>query len=159
MKRIAIILTALLITTTIIAFFIPTNASAGAENNPEIIDASGDANDDEQPAGGSVDHLDILAAWFSDISDSTFRITMKIKSISSLEDGTDYATLWDFEGIKYYAWMKIDSDGNVNFVYGYHDEGYYTKLGDTTGEWVSGAPAYIKINVSKNGVGSPEANG
>ncbi|MDI6916224.1 MAG: hypothetical protein QMC80_00325 [Thermoplasmatales archaeon] len=158
MKRIAIILTVLLITTTIIAFFIPTNVSAGTESNPEITDAPGDANDDERPAEGSVDWLDILAVWFSDISDSTFRITMKIKSISSLEGGTDYATRWDFEGIRYYAWMDIDKELNVNFAYGDHAGGSYTKFGDTTGEWLGGTPAYIKINVPKNGVGSPGAN-
>lgn len=160
MRKIAVILIALLITTTVIAVFIPPNAVAGTESDPEVVDASGDAIDakEPRPGEGSVDHLDILAAWFSDVSDLTFRITVKIKSINSLEDGTHYTTRWDFGGIKYYAWMDIESDGNINFAYGDYAEGHYTKLGDTTGEWLNGTPAYVIINVPKSGVNSPGPN-
>ncbi|UCE37369.1 MAG: hypothetical protein JSW00_18215 [Thermoplasmata archaeon] len=136
------------------------NVSAGSESEPEITDDEGDAIDNHYPTEGNADHLDIVAAWFSEKSETHIRITIKILSIPSaedLEDGSDYAVRWYFGGnteeYRWFAWLDREDNGTEEWEYGKHNDGSYTIVGVCSGQIVYGTPAYIHIDIPKAGIG------
>lgn len=140
------------------------NANAGSENSPEITDEEGDAIDNHYLTEGNAAHLDILAAWFTDKSDTTIRLTIKINSIPSstdLEDGSDYAVRWyyggDTEEFRWFAWLDKEDNGTEEWEYGKHADGSYDIQGACTGQVVHGTPAYIQIDIPKAGIGDVKA--
>lgn len=132
-------------------------ASAGTENDPEITDSDTDADDSQNPAADN-DGLEIVSAWFTDLSNTTMEFTMKIKSLDSIESETDYVFYWQFDGENYFCRLREDSE--IKYEYGTWISGggstSYTVNGTCSGDYVTGTPGYITLELEKDVVGSPE---
>ncbi len=133
------------------------NASAGTENNPEITDSDNDADDSQNPTADN-DGLEIISAWFIDLSNTTMRFNMKVKSLASIESETDYVFYWQFRDENYFC--RLREDDEIKYEYGTWVQGggstAYTVNGTCTGSYMTGTPGYIVLELEKGVVGSPE---
>lgn len=129
---------------------------AGTEDDPEITDAENDADDNQNPTADN-DHLDIVSAWFIDESNSSMKFTVRVLSLDSVEEETQYTFYWIYDDENYFC--RLREDNGIIYEYGtWASSGGTTSYfvdGNCEGDYFTGTPGYVIIDLDKEHVGSP----
>ncbi len=139
---------------TFLALLATPLAAAGTAEAPEVTDPAGDAAC-FGPAGN--EYADIVSAWISDESETTFNVNIALEkfTVDSLATATGYTVQFTHQGVQFgavAAYIPAPMGPGWEYTNGYVDTttGELGEFHDSRGSFTAGTPSILTIEFAKS---------